>query len=588
VSPEAEPDAPFAIVCGSDSLVGNALVSRLRDERWRIVTIDPPGAMEHNAAEIRLRGPLEDPATWQALRHRLRDDGISPRAFVHAVSGFAGPNSPRGTGQKSRYTATRDLVDGAMLGCDQVMPLMIGGDASIVFLASVLAGWDTQAGAGRYSASQAGLLAMMRSLAVSGGPDGIRVNAVAMGLVTDDESGGRGQSPEVDGRIPLGRTASPDDIVDAIMFLLSADASHISGSTLVVDGGQSLQSWSNAPRVGYYPQHLPAANPHLQPPLKSPSPQPLSQSTGRGAVRRAAVELPSPRSEGRRAGDEGFWSRAGTEGFSERSGEASPPQRFKDRTVLVTGAAGGLGSAAARRFAAEGARLALLDRDGAAVAELADQLLADGHVALALEVDVADERSLAAATAAAEEHFGQIDVLFNNAGAGSRDLSLVDTPAEHWDEVLAVNLRGVFLGCKYGVPALIRAGGGAIVNMGSSTGRHDTITGGAAYMASKAAVEALTKSLALQVAPYGIRANTICPGIIQTRLSFRQQERGDEATFFAEFADRIPLGRVGQPEDVAAAVAFLASDQARHITGAALLIDGGQTLRRWVGAPANS
>jgi len=253
--------------------------------------------------------------------------------------------------------------------------------------------------------------------------------------------------------------------------------------------------------------------------------------------------------------------------------------------VLITGAAGGLGSSAARRFGSEGARLALLDRDGVAVAELAEQLVAEGRVALGLEADVADEQSLAAAIAAAEAHFGQIDVLFNNAGVGSRDLSLVDTPADHWEEVLAINLRGVFLGCKYGVPALMRAGGGAIVNMGSSTGRHDTITGGAAYMASKAAVDALTKSLALQVAPYGIRANTICPGIIQTRLSFRQQERGDEATFFAEFAERIPLGRVGQPEDVAAAVAFLASGQARHITGAALLIDGGQTLRRWISAP---
>jgi NAD(P)-dependent dehydrogenase (short-subunit alcohol dehydrogenase family) len=124
-----------------------------------------------------------------------------------------------------------------------------------------------------------------------------------------------------------------------------------------------------------------------------------------------------------------------------------------------------------------------------------------------------------------------------------------------------------------------------IVNMGSSTGRHDTITGGAAYMASKAAVEALTKSLALQVAPQGIRANTICPGIIQTQLSFRQQERGDAGDFFREFARRIPLGRVGQPDDVAATVAFLASDQARHITGASLLIDGGQTLRRWISAP---
>jgi NAD(P)-dependent dehydrogenase (short-subunit alcohol dehydrogenase family) len=458
------------------------------------------------------------------------------------------------------------------------MPWMTGRDAAIVFLASVLAGWDTRAVAGRYSASQAGLLALTRSLALSGAPDAIRVNAVGMGLVADDQDGQPALPPEILGRIPLGRAASPDDIVDAILFLLSADAGHVTGSTLVVDGGQSLQSWSNAPRVGQYPQRLDPNAPHPEPFLRTDPhpPTPLSRrSQERGLFAELSV-LPSPRSEGRRVGDEGL--SVGDEG----------PQRFQVRTVLITGAAGGLGSAAARRFAVEGAKLALLDRDGPAVAQLAEHLVAEGRVALALEVDVADEQSVAAAIAAAEAHFGQIDVLFNNAGVGSRDLSLVETPADHWEEVLAVNLRGVFFGCKYGVPALMRAGGGAIVNMGSSTGRHDTITGGAAYMASKAAVEALTKSLALQVAPYGIRANTICPGIIQTGLSFRQQERGDAATFFAEFADRIPLGRVGQPEDVAAAVAFLASDQARHITGASLLIDGGQTLRRWISAPARS
>jgi NAD(P)-dependent dehydrogenase (short-subunit alcohol dehydrogenase family) len=259
--------------------------------------------------------------------------------------------------------------------------------------------------------------------------------------------------------------------------------------------------------------------------------------------------------------------------------------RFQDRTVLITGAAGGLGRAAARRFAAEGAQLALLDRDGTAVLELAEELAAQGHHALAVEVDVTDEWGFAAAIAQAEEEFGSLHVLFNNVGVGGIDQSVVEMPSALWDEVLAINLRGIFLGCKYGVPALKRAGGGAIVNMGSSTGRHDTITGGAAYMASKAAVEAMTKSLALQVAPDGIRANTICPGIIQTQLSFRQQERGDMDEFFAEFAARIPLGRVGQPDDVAAAVAFLASDQARHITGASLLIDGGQTLRKWISGP---
>ena len=567
------PDARVAIVCGSDSLIGNALVSRLGEAGWRIVTIDPPGAVEHDAAEIRLQGPLDEPATWQALREQLPVDGASPRAFIHAVSGFTAPNSPRGAGQETPATTFCGLVDGATFGCEYVMPLMARGDAAIVLLASALAGWDTRAGEAGYSASQAGLLALARSLALSGGPSGIRVNTVVAGLVADDRDGQAVLPAEVAGRIPLGRAASPADIVDAIVFLLSVDARHITGSALVVDGGQSLQSWSNAPRVGHYPQFLAPNAPHPQPATQA---VPGPPEPGEEAFLASRVVLPSPRSEGRRVGDEGFLRSAI---------EDEGPQRFQDRAVLITGAAGGLGRAAARRFAVEGARLALLDRDGSAVAELAQQLATEGQVALPLEADVADERSVAAAIGAAEAHFGPIDVLFNNAGVGSRDFSLVDTPADHWDAVLAINLRGVFLGCKYGVPALIRAGGGSIVNMGSSTGRHDTITGGGAYMASKAAVEALTKSLALQVAPYGIRANTICPGIIQTRLSFRQQERGDEATFFAEFADRIPLGRVGQPEDVAAAVAFLASDQARHITGAALLIDGGQTLRRWISAP---
>ncbi len=176
-------------------------------------------------------------------------------------------------------------------------------------------------------------------------------------------------------------------------------------------------------------------------------------------------------------------------------------------------------------------------------------------------------------------------MVFNNAGIGGQDLPIAELPAAQWDEIIAVNLRGVFLGCKYSVPALKRAGGGAIVNMGSSTGRHDTLPGSAAYMASKAAVEALTKSLALQVARDRIRVNAICPGIIQTQLSLHQKSDAEAERFFARFAERIPLGRVGQPEDVAAAVAFLASDQARQITGTALLIDGGQTMRRWISTP---
>lgn len=260
-------------------------------------------------------------------------------------------------------------------------------------------------------------------------------------------------------------------------------------------------------------------------------------------------------------------------------------QRFTGRTVLITGASGGLGRAAAERFGAEGAQLALLDRDGPGVAALAEELAAGGVPALGLAADVADEASLAAAFARAEAHYGRLDVVFNNAGIGGMDTRVAEMPVERWDEMIAINLRGVFLGCKHAIPALARAGGGAIVNMGSSTGRHDTLPGSAPYMASKAGVEALTKSVALQVARQGIRVNAVCPGIIRTTLSLRQKEGAEADSFFGRFAARIPLGRVGRPADVAAVVAFLASDQARQITGAALLIDGGQTLRRWASAP---
>jgi NAD(P)-dependent dehydrogenase (short-subunit alcohol dehydrogenase family) len=260
-------------------------------------------------------------------------------------------------------------------------------------------------------------------------------------------------------------------------------------------------------------------------------------------------------------------------------------QRFSNRVVLITGASGSLGRATAERFGSEGARLVLVDRYQERVEATARDLLARGYPALAIATDVRDADQLAAAFAQAEAHFGNLHIVFNNAGIGGMDLHVAAMPVEHWDEMLEINLRGVFLGCKYAIPALIRAGGGVIVNMGSSTGRHDSLPGSAAYMASKAAVEALTKSVALQVGRHGIRVNAICPGIIETPLSLGQKEDAQAEAFFARFAARIPLGRVGQPADIAALVTFLASDQARQITGAALLIDGGQTLRRWISAP---
>ena len=188
---------------------------------------------------------------------------------------------------------------------------------------------------------------------------------------------------------------------------------------------------------------------------------------------------------------------------------------------------------------------------------------------------------------AARAAFGGLDVVFANAGVGGAKTEFIDLPIEEWQRVMDVNLRGMTLTCKATVPALIDAGGGAIVLMGSSTGGWDTILGSGAYMMSKEAVKALARNLALELARYRIRVNAVCPGIIETPLSFRQAEDDPQAweRFFARFAERIPLRRVGQPQDVAATVAFLASDDARHITGAALLIDGGQTLQSWSNAP---
>lgn len=541
---------PLAIVCGSDSLAGSAIVSRLTAMGWDVAAIDPVDAAFHPDATFAVHGHLRDDALWASLLMDLDAAGRRPGAFVHAVS-----ESPADSA-----APISSIVQGAELGCRHLLPLLSPGGA-ILFITSVLGTWDSRADAANFAASQAGLLGLMRAQALLAAPNGVRVNAVCAGLVADPATE---DPPEVLARIPLGRAAAPDDIADAALFLLSPDARHITGGALVVDGGQSLQSWSNAPRDGGY--RLPSP--------RAPKPAVLAgivpnevRSLGSEPPRSALT--PNLRPEGARP---------------IAMGEGGTG-RFQGHVVLITGAAGGLGSAAARRFAAEGANLALLDQDGAAAEQLAHELTAQGIDALPLQVDITNEEAVATAIARVENHFGRLDVLFNNAGIGGGSFAIADMPPAEWDRVIAINLRGVFLGCKYGVPTLARSGGGAIVTMGSSTGRHDTITGGAAYMASKAAVEAMTKSLALQTAPLGIRANTICPGIIQTRLSFRQQERGNEEEFFAEFAARIPLGRVGQPEDVAAAVAFLASDQARHITGASLLIDGGQTLRKWINAP---
>ncbi len=259
-------------------------------------------------------------------------------------------------------------------------------------------------------------------------------------------------------------------------------------------------------------------------------------------------------------------------------------KRFSGKVALVTGGAGALGRASALRFADEGAKLVIADLDQEGAQAVASEI---GAKAIAVKADVTKSEDCERMVQAALEAFGRLDVLFANAGVGGERFAFVDMPIEEWDRVMGVNLRGMVLSCKAAVPALIDAGGGAIVLMGSSTGGWDAIHGGGAYMTSKEAVNGLARSLALELGRYRIRVNAICPGIIETPLSFGQAHDDPSAweAFFARYARRIPLRRVGEPSDVAATVAFLASQDARHITGASLLIDGGQTLQSWSNAP---
>ena len=261
-------------------------------------------------------------------------------------------------------------------------------------------------------------------------------------------------------------------------------------------------------------------------------------------------------------------------------------RRFEDKVVLVTGGAGAIGSAAARRFAGEGAHLVILDRNRDTAAALVDDLGRAGTSALAIAADVGSESEVDRAVAKAVDHFGRLDVLFNNAGIAGKVAPVHELPVEDWDEIIRINLRGIFLVQSAALRAMI-AGRikGAIVNMSSSMAGWDVLAGGAGYAASKHAVLGLTRIAALDVARYGIRVNAVCPGVIETTLGVPAGDLEAYRRGVERFADRIPLRRIGQPEDVAAAVAFLASDEAAHVTGVGWLIDGGQTMQSWANAP---
>ena len=251
-------------------------------------------------------------------------------------------------------------------------------------------------------------------------------------------------------------------------------------------------------------------------------------------------------------------------------------QRLSGKMAFITGGGTGIGRACALLFAREDAKVAVAARRGEKLDAVAQEIIAEGHEALAVECDVTKKASVEAAVRAAEERFGGLNVIVNNAGAlyvGTAE----ETSDEDWNRVITGNLTGTFLVSRAAVPALRRAGGGSIVNMGSYLGLVG-LKSRAAYCASKGGVTLLTKAMALDHAAEKIRVNCICPALVETEMALDAIARmPDPAAYRKQRESQIPLGRAGRPEEVAQLAVFLASDESAWMTGNAIAIDGGTT-----------
>jgi NAD(P)-dependent dehydrogenase (short-subunit alcohol dehydrogenase family) len=249
---------------------------------------------------------------------------------------------------------------------------------------------------------------------------------------------------------------------------------------------------------------------------------------------------------------------------------------FQNKVALVTGAASGMGLAAARAFAKAGAAVALADLNEDGARSAAEDLVAAGHQAIGIRCDVADEAEVAAMVEQTVSTFGRLDAAFNNAGVQAPPSDMADEAAEEFDRVNAINLRGVWACMKHELRRMREQGSGAIVNC-SSLGGLVGLPSRAAYHASKHGVIGLTRSAALEYAPRGICINAVCPGIIETPMVAGMLVSQPEA--MKELMKEQPIGRLGRPEEIAAAVLWLCSPAASFVIGHALAVDGGYTAR---------
>jgi NAD(P)-dependent dehydrogenase (short-subunit alcohol dehydrogenase family) len=247
--------------------------------------------------------------------------------------------------------------------------------------------------------------------------------------------------------------------------------------------------------------------------------------------------------------------------------------RLKDKVALITGGGSGIGKASSLLFAKEGASVVVVDLKKETAEETAEEIRKSGGQAKAITADVSKAKDAEAMVAFAEKSFGRLNVVFNNAGVfHPNDESVTNTTEAIWDMVINVNLKGVFLGCQYAVPALLRAGGGSIINTASFVAVMGAAVPQIAYTASKGGVLAMTREIAVEFARQGIRANSLCPGPVETPLL---------AELLADPARRqrrlvhIPMGRFARAEEIANAALFLASDESSFITGSTFLVDGG-------------